>query len=153
MRSSNRSSEVAYDISSATDNATFKNRAQNIECCFGCVAGSTVLLMPNIANIVLFNFCERKPSLLIVTATICSFSKKKKKKKKITNLDKNPHQTVTCFWCFDFSMYACGFPVPSSEKMIIFAKIGIFYKSIASPLSEAKTIFIQRKDKIICQMS
>ena len=46
-------------ISSAADNAIFKNRAQNIEC-FGCVAHSVVLLKPNVANILLFNFCEQK---------------------------------------------------------------------------------------------
>ena len=35
------------DISSAADNAIFKNRAQNIECSFGCVARSAVLSKPN----------------------------------------------------------------------------------------------------------
>ena len=48
------------DISSAADNAFFKNRAQNIEFSFGCVALSAVLLKPNVANILLFNFCEQK---------------------------------------------------------------------------------------------
>ena len=48
------------DISSATDNAIFKNRVQNIECSFGCVARSAVLLKPNIVNILLFIFCEQK---------------------------------------------------------------------------------------------
>ena len=61
-------------------------------------------------------------------------------------------KTVTRFGCDGFSMYACGFSVrhfclftypPRSkwaEKMIIFfAKIGIFCKSIAGPLSEAYT--------------
>ena len=37
------------DISFADNNVIFKNRAQNIECSFGCVA-----------NILLFNFCEQK---------------------------------------------------------------------------------------------
>ena len=41
---------VAYPISFAADNAIFKNRAQNIECNFGCVARSAVLLKPNVAN-------------------------------------------------------------------------------------------------------
>ena len=54
---SNRSFEVA---SSAADNAILKIRAQNIECSFGCVACSAVLLKPNVANILLFNFCEQK---------------------------------------------------------------------------------------------
>ena len=43
------------DISFEADNAIFKNRAQNIECSFGCV-----LLKANVANILLFNFCEQK---------------------------------------------------------------------------------------------
>ena len=38
------------DISSAADNAIFKNMPQNIECS----------LKPNVANILLFNFCEQK---------------------------------------------------------------------------------------------
>ena len=42
------------------DNAIFKNRAQTIECCLGCVARSVVLLKPNVANILLFNFYEQK---------------------------------------------------------------------------------------------
>ena len=41
-------------------NAIFKNRAQNIECSFGCVARSAVLLKPNVANILRFNFCEQE---------------------------------------------------------------------------------------------
>ena len=48
------------DISSAADNAIFKNSAQNIECSFGCAARSAVLLQLNVANILLFNFCEQK---------------------------------------------------------------------------------------------
>ena len=51
------------DISSAVDNAIFKNRPQNIECSFGWVARCAVLLKPNVANILLFNFdliCEQK---------------------------------------------------------------------------------------------
>ena len=47
-------------LSSAADNAIFENRAQNIEFSFGCVAPSAVLLIPNVANILLFNFCEQK---------------------------------------------------------------------------------------------
>ena len=48
------------DISSAADNVMFKNRVQNIECSFGCVTRSAVLLRSNVANILLFNFCEQK---------------------------------------------------------------------------------------------
>ena len=53
------------DVSSATDNAIFKNRAQIIECSFGCMARSSVLLKSNIANILLFKFVEHG-SLLIL---------------------------------------------------------------------------------------
>ena len=52
--------QKSADRKSAADNAIFKNRAQNIECSFGCVARSAVLLKPNVANILLFNFCEQK---------------------------------------------------------------------------------------------
>ena len=45
------------DISSAADNSIIKHRAQNMECSFGCVAHSADLLKPNVANILLFNFC------------------------------------------------------------------------------------------------
>ena len=48
------------DISSAADNAIFKNSAQSIEYSFGCMARSAVLWKPNFANILLFNFCEQK---------------------------------------------------------------------------------------------
>ena len=41
---SNRSSRWPNENSSAADNAILKNRAQNIECSFGCVACSVVLL-------------------------------------------------------------------------------------------------------------
>ena len=67
------------DISSAADNAIFKNKVQNIECSFGCVTRSTVLVKPNVVNILLLNFCEEKfvqLSLLTVTASPCSFLKK-----------------------------------------------------------------------------
>ena len=48
------------DTSSAADNAIFKNRAQNIECSFGCVARTAFLLKRNVAKIPHFNFCEQK---------------------------------------------------------------------------------------------
>ena len=48
------------DISSVADNAIYKNRTQNNEWNFGCVARSAVRLKPNVANILLFNFCEQK---------------------------------------------------------------------------------------------
>ena len=48
------------DISSVADNTILKNRPQNIEFSFGCVARNAGLLKPNVANILLFNFCEQK---------------------------------------------------------------------------------------------
>ena len=48
------------DISSSADNVIFKNKAQNIKCSFGCVARSAMLLKLNVANVLLFNFCEQK---------------------------------------------------------------------------------------------
>ena len=88
-------SNRSYDISSAADNTIFKIRAHNIECSFICVAFSAVLLKLNIANILLFNFCEQKfvqHSPLTVMASPCLFSRKNGP---IMPLDQNPHQTVT----------------------------------------------------------
>ena len=47
------------DISSAANNAILKNRTQNIECSFGCVARSAEMKQ-NVANIPLLQFCEQK---------------------------------------------------------------------------------------------
>ena len=49
-----RNSQVAKRHQQA-DNEILKNRAQNFESSFGCVAHSAVLLNPNVANILLFN--------------------------------------------------------------------------------------------------
>ena len=122
--SSKMSKERPNDISSAAGNAISKNRAQNIECCFGCVTRSAVLLKPNVANILLFNFCEQKfiqhgpiRSPLTVTASPCSFPKKNGP---IKPLDQNTHQTVTRFGCVGFSMYACGISVPQMLQFCLF---------------------------------
>ena len=50
------------NISSAADNAIFKNRAQNSKRSFGCVACSAVLCKPNVASIILLNFYEKNHS-------------------------------------------------------------------------------------------
>ena len=96
---SNRNCEVS--ISPAADNAILKNRAQNRECSFGCVTRSAVLLIPNVADILLFNFYELNSfnmtrSPLTVKPSPCSFSKKNFP---IMPLDQNPHQTVVRFGC------------------------------------------------------
>ena len=44
----------------AANNAIFKNRAQKIECSFGCVARSAVLLKPNVPNILFLYFVNKK---------------------------------------------------------------------------------------------
>ena len=62
------------DISSAANNAIFKNRTQNIECSFGYVARSAVLLKPNVVNVLLLNFCEQK--FVQQGLAPCSFWKK-----------------------------------------------------------------------------
>ena len=124
------------NISSAADNAIFKNRAQNIQYSFGCVARSAVLLKPNVANILLFNFCEQK---FVQHGPIMP-------------LDQNPHQTVTRYVCVVFSMYACAFSVPQmrqfclftypprskwvlSEKMIFFRKTASYVSRSQAPFS------------------
>ena len=147
------------DISSAADNGIFKNRAQNMECSFGCVARSALLLKPNVANI-LFNFCEQKFSqhgsiTIAIDCNCLSLLIFEKKNGPVMFLYQNPHQTVTRFGCVRLSMDACGFSVTrlqiyfftyppkskwsSSEKIYFFAKIYLFCKSITSPLSEAYT--------------
>ena len=154
------------DISSAADNAIFKNKAQNIECSFDCVARSAVCWKQHF----FFNFCEQKfvqhgPIMIAIDYNGLSLRIVEEKWPNYAS-GQNPHKTVTRFGCFGFSMYACGFSVPqmlqfclftylprskwaSSEEMIFFAKIDIFCKSISGPLSEAyisvyTTIFVRR---------
>ena len=109
------------DISASADNAIFKNRAQNNECSFGCVARSTALLKPNVVNILFFNFCEQNfvqnASITIIIdckgLSLHIFEEK-------WPLDQNPHQTVTRFGCVGFSMYACGFSVSQMLQFCLF---------------------------------
>ena len=119
----------------------FKNRTQNIECSFGCVARSAFLLKPNVANILFFKFCEQK---------FVKHSPITKKNYPIMPLDRNPHKTVTRFGCVGFSLYACKFSVllmrqfclftypprskwASSEKMIFFLPKSAFSVSRSFP--------------------
>ena len=122
------------DINSAADNAIFKNRAQNIECSFGCVACSAVLFKSNVANILFFNFslCEEK---LIVTASTCPYSFSKKNGL-IMPLDQSPHQTLTRFGCIGFSIYACGFFVLQMRQFCLFT-----YSPRSKSASSEKLIF------------
>ena len=96
---------------------------------FACVARTVVLLKPNVATILLFNFCEQKfvqhgPITIVIDfkgLSLLIFEEK--------------WQTVTRFGGVGFSMYACGFSVPkcdnfsclhirqaSSENMIFFCQ-------------------------------
>ena len=161
------------DISSAADNAIFKNRAQNIKCSFGCVAHSAVLLKPIVVNILLFNFWEQKfvehgPITIAIDCNDLSLLIFKEKwpnyvsgPKSAPNNDSfgvrrlfnacvrvfcAPNATIMLFYI------PAKIKISLSEKMIIFAKIDIFCKSIAGPLSEAyasvyRTIFVRRKNK------
>ena len=132
-----------------------KNRVQNIEFIFCCLANSAVLLKPNVANVLRFNFCEQKfiqhgPITIAIDCngfSLLIFEKNGP----IMPLDQNPHQTVTrfganvCVFSVPQMRSFCLFTYPprskwaSSEEMIFFfAKIGTFCKSIASPLSKGK---------------
>ena len=106
------------DISYAADNAIFIYSSQNIECSFGCVASSAVLLKPNVANILLFNFCEQKfvQHKAITVAIDCNSLLNGR----IMSLDQNPHQTVARFGCVGFSIYACGFSVSQMRQFCLF---------------------------------
>ena len=101
------------DISSMADNAIFKNRVQNMDCSLGCVARNVVLFKPNVANILLFNFCEQKfvqhgPLTIANNCNGLSLLIFQEKWSTQMALEQNPHKTVTR----GFSMDACGFSVP-----------------------------------------
>ena len=100
------------DISCATDNAIFKNRAQNIECNFGCVPFSAVLLKANAANILLFKFCEQNFVHYGQITMAINWT--------ATPLNQNPYQTATGFGCVGFLMYAWGFSVPQMRQFCLF---------------------------------
>ena len=104
----------------AADNAIIKNRAQNIECYFGCVTRSAVLLKPNVATIILFNFCEKK---FVQHSPIMP-------------QEQNPHQTVNRFECVGSLMYACGFSVSQMRQFCLFT-----YPPRSKWASSAKIIF------------
>ena len=140
----------------AADNAIFKNSVQNIECSFGCVAISAVLLKPNVANIFFFNFCEQKfvQHGTIMIAIDCNglalliFEEKWRNSasgpKSVTNSD--------LFWVRRlFNVCVRVFCAPNATILFVyipakvktsfiwnddffFAKIGIFCKSMAGLL-------------------
>ena len=64
------------------------------------------------------------------------------------SLDQNPHQMVTRFGCvglrkFWLFAYPPRSKLASSEKMIFFAKIGIFCESIGGPLPSVGQAYTQ----------
>ena len=148
------------DISSAADYVFFKNREQNIECSICCVASSTVLLKPNVANILLFNFCEQK-FVQHGPITIA-----------IANYASGPKSAPSSdsFWVRRlFNVCARVFCAPNATILLVyipakikmsfiwkddffFTKIRIFCKSICRNISQRCSsvyiiIFVWRKDK------
>ena len=124
----------------------FKTRAQNIESSFGCVARSTVLLKPNVANILLFNFCEQKfvqhgPKTIAIDyngLSLLIFEEKWPNSacgpKYASNSDS--------FWVHRlFNVCVRVFCAPNATILFVYIpakiKIGIFCKSIATLLSDA----------------
>ena len=147
-RLSNCSSKMANQISSAANNVIFKSKAQKIECSFGCVAHSAVLLKPNVANTLLFNRCEQKfVRPLAIIAIDCNGLSLLIFEEKWPNYASGPKSAANHFGCVGFSMYACGFSVPQMRQFCLltyplhlkrwFFVFAIFCKSIADPLSLA----------------
>ena len=134
---------------------------------FGCVGFSmhacAVLLKSNVANILLFNFCDQKfvqhgPITIAIDCNGLSFLAFVEK---LPNYDQNLHQTVTRFDCVGFSMYATILlvSIPAKIKMSFIWKYDFFCPKSASFLSRPQahlakrcssvytTIFVRRKDK------
>ena len=149
-----------------------KTEGKKIVYSFGCVAHSAVLLKSNVANILLFNFCEQKfvQHGPITIAIDCNglFLVIFEENGPVMSLDQNPHQTVFGFGCVGFSMYACIlhfvpqlrqfglFTYPprsraSCEKMIFFQNrhlLEVDRRPTSQHCSSVYTIiFVRRKDK------
>ena len=165
------------NISSVADNALFKNRAQNIECRFGCVARSAVLLKPNVANILLFNFCEQKfvqygpitiaidcygLSLFFFVAKWPNYGSGPKSAPNSNSYWVRRHFNVyvqkKCFKCDNF---ACLHTRQHQNELHLkrWFFFGIFYKSSAGPLPSVVQAYTQpysfgvRRKLIICQLN
>ena len=147
-------------ISSAADNAIFKNNAQNMEYSFGCVARGFVLLQPNVANIRLFNFLwikfiQHGPitiaiefnglSLLIFEEKCLNYASGPKS---VPNSDSFRvlrlfNVCVRVFCALKCNNFACLHTRHDQNKLhlkrlfVFFAKIGIFCKSLAGLLIPA----------------
>ena len=135
----------------------------------GCVARSAVLLKPNVANILLFNFCEQKfvhhgP---ITIAIDCNGLSLHIFEEKWPNYASGPKSATNSelFWVRQFSMYAPnGFLCPKCNNFAclhtrqdqneLHLKRWFFLPKSASSVSRSQahlakriTIFVRRKDK------
>ena len=149
------------DISSAAENAIFKNRAHNIEYSFDYVARSAVFLKPNVANILLFNFCEQKfvqHDLITIVIDCNGFSLlifTEKWPNYASGAKFAPNSDSFCVRRL-FNVCLLIFCAPNATILLVyilakikmdfiwkddffFAKIVIFSKSIAGAFSEAYT--------------
>ena len=160
QRCQNAAPKWPNDISSAAGNAIFKNRAQNIMCWFGCVARCAVLLKPNVANILLFSFCEQKfvQYGLITIAIYCNGLSLLICQEKWPNYASGPKSASNSdsFWVLRlFNVCLRGFLCPIHYNVgclhtrqdqwsmsfiwkddFFFAKIGIVCKSICGNISQ-----------------
>ena len=124
------------------------------------MARSTVLLKPNVANILLFNFCEQKfvqPGRITIAIDcngLCllifedkwpnyAFGPKSAANSDSVSVRRLVNVCVRVFCAPNptilFICTPAKIKIASSENMIFFAKIGNFCRSIAGPLSEGKT--------------
>ena len=152
------------DISSAADNAIFRTRALNIECSFGCMTHSAVLLKPNVANILLFNFSEQKfvqhgPITIAIDCNGLSLLIFEQKWPNYSSGLKSAPNGYS-FWLRRLFNACLRIFCASNATVFIwntdfFVIIGIFCMSIAGPLNEAYTqsySFGGRIKLIICQI-
>ena len=123
------------DISSAPDNAIFKNRAQNIECNFGCVARSAVLLKPNVASL---QFLWTKIRSIWPNYACGPKSEPNSDSfwvRRLCNVCMQVFSAPNAQFCL--FTYMPRLKWASFLNMIFFVRIGIFCKSIAGPLPSA----------------
>ena len=151
------------DIRSAADNAIFKNRAQNIECSFSCAVRSAFLLKPNVANILLSNFCEQKfvQHGPVTIAIDCNglFLLIFKEKCPIYAFGPKSAPNSNLFWVRQLFNVCVRVFCASNVTILLayiakmsfiwkddffFAKVDIFCKSIASPLPSVVQAYTQQ---------
>ena len=154
---SNRSSQVTK---------RHQTKAQNVESSFCCVARRAVLLKPNVANILLFNFCEQKFVQYgpITIAIDCNGFSLPIFEEKWSNYASRPKSTPNSdlFWvCWLLNVCVRVFCAPNATilldsiaaqiKMSFILKDDFFFAKIgrlqARCSSVYTAIFVQRKDK------